>query len=118
MRHFRKVGLRLHWMAVAAAASSAALSGSAHACRTFVAPTFEDVRYADVVVIGRINNYRIIRDEAFRKRMLKSPYLSAEMRKKYQDPKESLLPDYARFDIDVEEVLAGRAPARLTATWD
>jgi len=78
----------------------------------------EDVRYADVVVIGRIANYRIVRDEAFRKWILKSPNLSADQRKMYQDPKMSLLPDYARFDIDVEEVLAGRAPARLAATWD
>lgn len=77
-----------------------------------------DVRYADVVVVGRIANYRIIRDEEFRRRMLKAPSLPADLRKMYQDPKQSLMTDYARFDIDVEEVLAGRAPTRLSVTWD
>jgi len=117
MRHFRKVGLRIRWMA-AAAILSAALPGSVHACMVSVPQKLEDVRYADVVVIGRIANYRIIRDEAFRRRMLKSPNLPADLRKMYQDPKGGLMTDYARFDIDVEEVLAGRAPARLAATWD
>jgi hypothetical protein len=117
MRHFRKVGLHFRWVA-AAAVVAAALPGSVHACMMSVPQKLEDVRYADVVVIGRIANYRIIRDEAFRKWMLKSPTLSADERKRYQDPKEGLITDYARFDIDVEEVLAGRAPARLSATWD
>ena len=36
----------------------------------------------------------------------------------YEDPQESLLPDYARFDVQVKEVLVGRAPNRLSVTWD
>ena len=84
----------------------------------FVSPTLEDVRYADVVVIGRIDDYRIIRDEAFRKRMLASPNLSIDMRKVYEDPKQGLLPDYARFNVQVEQVLFGKAPVRLSVTWD
>lgn len=117
MRHVRKVGLRFRWMA-AAAAAAAALPGSVHACMVSVPQKLEDVRYADVVVVGRIANYRIIRDEAFRRRMLRLPNLPADLRKTYQDPKKGLLTDYARFDITVEEVLAGRAPPRLSATWD
>jgi hypothetical protein len=84
----------------------------------YVRPTFEDVRFADVVVVGRVVNYRIVRDEAFRRKMLSSPHLSADMRKIYADPKQGLLSDYARFDIQVEEVLVGRAPKKLSVTWD
>lgn len=57
----------------AAAAIVADLPGFAHARAVFVPSKLGDVKYADVVVIGRIDNYRIIRDEAFRKRMLASP---------------------------------------------
>ncbi|RVT41957.1 hypothetical protein [Sphingobium algorifonticola] len=96
----------------------AAFPGSAHACRTSVSPKFEDVSYADVVVIGRVDNYRVIRDEAFRKRMLASPNLPAQMRKTYEDPKQGLLPDYARFDIQVEQVLLGQVSSTLSVTWD
>src|ERR1043165_8936402 len=56
--------------AIAALACAAAFPAPSRACITYVGPNFEDVRYADVVVIGRIANYRIIRDEAFRRRML------------------------------------------------
>lgn len=75
-----------------------------------------DVNYADVVVVGRIANYRIVRDEAFRRRMLASPRLSADMRRIYEDPRQSLMSDYARFDIFVDEVLVGRTPRRLSVT--
>jgi hypothetical protein len=90
----------------------------AQACRIRVPPVLEDVRYAGVVVVGRISNYRIVRDEAFRRRMLASPRLSPDMRKTYEDPAISLLPDYARFDVHVDEVLVGRPPRRLSVTWD
>lgn len=105
----------LGWMAVAVATTS---SGSAQACRMSVPPTFEDIGYADVVVIGRIANYRIVRDEAFRKKMLAVPGLSPEMRKIYEDPKQRLLSDYARFDIQVDEVLVGQVQGDLSVTWD
>jgi hypothetical protein len=84
----------------------------------FVSPRLEDVSYADVVVIGRIVDYRIVRDEAFRERMLALPNLPTDMRKIYQDPKQGLLSDYARFNIQIERALVGRAPARLSVTWD
>lgn len=96
----------------------AAAPDPARACIVFVPPTLEDVSYADVVVIGHIDNYQIIRDKAFRKKMLASPNLSADDRKFYENPKTGLLTDYARFEIQVEDVLAGRASSRLSATWD
>lgn len=86
--------------------------------RIYVRPTLEDVHFADVVVVGRVSNYQITRDQAFRRRMLASPHLTADMRRRYEDPRESLLPDYARFDVQVDEVLFGRAPRTLSVTWD
>jgi hypothetical protein len=116
MRAKAKISVRWFW--VMAAAATAGLPAASHACRMYVSPTFEDVRFADVVVIGRVVNYRIVRDEAFRRRMLGSPHLTADMRRIYEDPKEGLLPDYARFEVQVEEVLVGRAPRKLSVTWD
>lgn len=117
MRRLNRNRSLARWMATAIAAA-AALPDCAHACRMSTYTKLEDVTYADVVVIGRIDNYRIIRDEAFRKRMLALPGLSADMRKKYEDPNLGLLHDYARFTIKVEEVLVGRVRGRLLATWD
>ena len=99
-------------------ATCAVSLGSAHACIVFVPPRFEDVTYADVVLIGRIDNYRIIRDEAFRKRMLASPNLPDKERKFYSDPKTGLMSDYARFDMKVEKMMVGKAKGTLSITWD
>ena len=99
------------------ATTMAAASGPARACIMFVPATLADVRYADVVVIGQINNYRIIRDEAFRKKMLASPNLSVDDRKTYTNPKTNLVTDYARFEIQVTDVLVGQASKRVSATW-
>lgn len=116
MQHFRKVRARL---SVAAAMALAAVTAAApaRACRIYVPLNIEDVRFADVVVVGRIANYRIVRDHEFRRKMLASPHMRPEDRKHY-GPTSSLLPDYARFEIVVDEVLAGTAPKRIVATWD
>lgn len=78
----------------------------------------EDVRYADVVVIGHIHDYRIVRDGAFRKRMMALPDLPLGMREMYQDPKKNLLSDYARFNVEVEQTLVGRVAGKISVTWD
>ncbi|MEN2710917.1 hypothetical protein ACQKOH_05460 [Sphingomonas sp. NPDC092331] len=78
----------------------------AQACMTFVPLQAEDVRYADTVVIGRVEKYRIIRhDPTGRKadQVVKSP---------------GPIWDYARFEVVVDQVLLGRAPRRLSVTWD
>jgi hypothetical protein len=91
---------------------------AAEACRTEARVELADVRFADTVVVGTITNYRIVRDEAFRKRMLALPTLPSGMRDLYSDPRQNLMPDHARFVIEVREVLFGKAPRRLTVTWD
>ena len=119
MRYLRGIWLLTRCIAAAmTTAATAAFPNSALACRVFVSPSFHDIRFADVVVIGRIENYRIIRDEAFRGQMLAAPGLTSEMRKIYADPKHGLLSDYARFDVRVDEVLVGQTSRKLTATWD
>jgi len=50
--------------------------------------------------------------------MRASPNLSAQMRKMYEDPKQGFISDYARFDIQVEQVLIGQARRKLSVTWD
>ena len=118
MRHPRKNRFHPRWVLAVAASAAAWVPAPSHACRMYVQPNLEDVYYADVVVIGRVSNYRIVRDEAFRRRMLASPSLPADMRRLYEDPRQSLMTDHARFDIQVDDVLVGGAPARLSVTWD
>jgi hypothetical protein len=101
------------------------MSNSAAACVASARFDPTDVQYANTVVIGRIENYRIIRDLAARERwhalnrkLLAQPDIDAEFRKFLQKEPEGFLPDFARFDIVVAEVLAGTAPERLTVTWN
>lgn len=102
----------------AATLSAAVASTAAQGCIVYVPPTLEDVRLADLVVIGTIENYRIVRDEAGRRQLLAQRNLSSELRKLYQNPKETILSDYARFDIRIHNVLVGQAPDRVAVTWD
>lgn len=102
---------------IAALLLALAASGPAPACRIYAGIDLTDVRFADTVVVGRIVDYRIVRDEAFRKRMLARPNLPADMRAMYESSSKTLIPDYARFEIVVDEVLAGRAARRVSATW-
>ena len=92
-------------------------SGPVHACWTSVPLVPGDIKYADVVVVGRIANYEIVRDEEFRRRMLANPAVSREMRKHYEDKDTTLMGDYARFDVLVDQVLVGKPPRTITVTW-
>jgi hypothetical protein len=65
----------------------------AHACMVQVSIELADIKYANVVVVGHISNYTIVRDPTF-------------------------FSDYSRFDVLVDEVLIGEAPHVLTVTWD
>lgn len=96
---------------------AASAFGPAQACVMMADFEAEDVQYADAVVIGRIQNYEIVKDpkkheehEAFRR---KHPEI-------FKDVKSSgrLLSDYARFEIRVDEVLRGNVYEVIRATWD
>lgn len=93
---------------------------SASACRTVTELQLEDIKFASTVVVGRITNYEIVLDQAareHRERILANPDLNPEYKKGLLNQK-SWLSDYARFNVLVDEVLAGRAPEVITVTWN
>ena len=78
----------------------------------------EDIKYADLIVIGRVSNYRIIRDLEFRKSMLANPNLASGLRLHYENPNTSLLSDYAVFNVEISEIIKGAAPNKIAVTWE
>lgn len=88
----------------------------ADACIVISPVKLTDVKYADSVVIGKISKFKIIRDQKFRDRMLATPGLSKEERDLYRDG-STLMSDYATFDLNVDEVLAGTASAKVRIKW-
>lgn len=94
---------------------------SAEPCAIFVPTTLNDVNAADVVVRGKIVEYRIVLDQAQRRQrkemLARLPDMPVEMRNRLEQQKR-FLGDYARFTIIVGEVLKGKAAKTLTATWD
>jgi hypothetical protein len=93
----------------------------AHACRMVATLDVGDIRYASVVVLGRISHYEIVLDQAARQRrqdlLARSPDMSPALRKLLSDQK-AFSSDYARFDVHVDEILAGRASKTLSVTWN
>lgn len=80
-----------------------------------------DVQYADTVVVGRIENYRIVLDEAVREERRKWLAESKDMPPKLRDiltNQKGFLTDYARFDVIVDEALSGKPQESFSATWD
>lgn len=109
------------WYAAVLILGLAASSGEAQACRIDAPLKPGDIRYADVVVMGRIANYEIVLDQQARQDrkdlLARSPDMPAEVRKSLQSQTE-FMSDYARFTVIVDEVLVGKAPKTLTVTWD
>lgn len=66
---------------------------TAHACMMQAPIELADIKYADVVIVGRIANYDTIGDP-------------------------NLITGYAIFDVLVDEILIGDAPPILAVTWD
>jgi hypothetical protein len=117
MQDFARLRVHGRWLAVTAALVTMIATAPAHACRIYRPIRLEDVRSADVVLVGRISNYRIIRDHDFRRKMLANPNLPANDRKLYENPRTFLLTDYARFDVTADEMLVGTAPKTLSLSW-
>jgi hypothetical protein len=78
------------------------LAKPASACKMTVDLNLDDIKYASVVVIGRIVEYEIVLDQAVRKERKEKSFLS----------------DYAHFTVLVDEVLAGQPPRIISVTWD
>jgi hypothetical protein len=112
--------MRCHHLLITATLATAFAAGVANACIIQVRTQLTDVQYADVVVVGRIVNYHLVLDQKWRDRERQQFFKSG----KWLNPKEyfnrpsGYITDYARFDIQVDEVLKGKAAKTLTATWD
>lgn len=98
--------MRTFWCGTALIMAGLA-SDQARACMANAPLDLADISYADVIVVGRIADYHIVPDEAFRRQMGRSDAGPG-----------MLMSDYARFTIQVDEVLRGQAPATLSVTWD
>lgn len=79
------------WYAAMALALMLA-SEPALACRFQREPNLNEVKQADLVVIGKITEYQVIRHEG--------------------------VGSYSRFVIQVEQVIVGKASDRLPVTWE
>lgn len=95
-----------------------ALSNSANACVTRARLDLADIKYADVVVIGRISDYEHVLDPDARKRREDMMRTAPEPLKAILGKQSRFLSDYVRFQVNVDEVLSGDAPNVFPVTWD
>lgn len=111
--------MRACWIALASGLAATATPGSA--CVYSPPLDLNDVRHADIVVVGRIVNYRIVRDEEARRdrRVLQArwPHLSLREQLRRARRSDDFLSDHASFEVVVERVLAGQAEGVLTVRW-
>lgn len=110
------------WIAPALAAGMMA-GAQAHACVTSARLDLNDIKFANLVVVGRISNYKIVLDPVARQERQEwlnhpsSQKMPPDMRSSLAN-QSGFLSDYARFDVLVDEILVGNAPKRLSVTWD
>lgn len=110
--------IRLLWCA----AICCGLIAPARACIDLRGPDWIDVRYADLVLVGRVQNYRIVRDELERqaiRRLSKDPVLGYLVKRDLERVRrgERMSGDYAKFDVLVHRRLLGTSPAIVTVAW-
>lgn len=99
----------------------AAVPSVADACRRPATLDIDHVRYADVVAIGRITDYRIVLDQQARRerrRLLESsPTFGGDLRETLEKQTE-FLSDYASFEFSVDDVLHGKPGRKLRVKWN
>jgi len=95
-----------------------ASSNLATACVVVAALDLTDVRYADVVVVGRISDYEHVLDPLARKRREALMSTASERLKAILGKSSGFLTDYVRFQVTVDEVLHGNPPDAFPVTWD
>jgi hypothetical protein len=93
----------------------------ASACLMMAGLELDDIKYASVVVIGRIVDYQVVLDQAVRKQrkeeLERSADKSSESWRLLSEQKQ-FLSDYAHFSVLVDEVLVGQPPNVISVTWD
>jgi hypothetical protein len=90
------------------------------ACLLMAPRALSDIKYADVVVLGKITNYELVLDQSARRQRqerLSQPDLAPDLRRMLSEQKR-FLSDYARFKVLVEEVLVGQPANVISVTWD
>jgi len=90
---------------------------SAYACMTLAQLVLSDVKFADVVVVGQIRNYKIIEDPNIRE-LQKKRCADNTSPEDHFCKTRSFLSDYAQFQIEVDIVLKGQPKETVTVTWD
>jgi hypothetical protein len=93
----------------------------ARACLLFSGLNINDVKYASVVVIGKIVNYEIVLDQQVRKERKEMLDRSTDKSTEYwrmMSEQKQFLSDYARFNVVVDKVLVGKSPKVISVTWD
>lgn len=93
----------------------------ASACRTTAPLELDDIKFASVVVIGRVVDYEVVLDQKVRKErkeMLDSYADKSTEFWRLMSEQTGFLSDYARFKVLVDEVLVGQPPSVITVTWD
>ena len=108
---------RIIWIISLVFVAAVFYGGSAAACMMVATRDLNDVSYADVVVTGRILNYRIVEDAEARERRKRMLERSPALRKLISED-SGYLSEYAKFDIEVDEVLRGTASGIIAATWN
>lgn len=81
----------------------------------------DDIKYASVVVIGRIVDYEIVLDQAVRKKWKEMLERSADKSTeswRLDSEQKRFLSDYARFKVLVDKVLVGQPPNVISVTWN
>jgi hypothetical protein len=129
---FLEKDMRNCWRIAGTMVAALTVSEPVHACIVQAELEPNDVKYADVVVVGRISNYRIVRDQDYRdkgiayaRKKLAEAGLTPAERKYHEDqltflgdPEGGLLGDYVRFDVQIDETLVGKAEGVIAVTWD
>jgi hypothetical protein len=91
------------------------------ACRVEDDLKLDDIKYASVVVIGRIVDYEIVLDQKVRKERKKMLDRSTDKSTEYwrmMSEQKHFLSDYARFRVLVDKVLVGKSPRIIVVTWN
>lgn len=105
-------------MAVVALGLALVVPATAQACQMPAPRDLQRATQADVVVVGRIVDYRLVRDEAGRRMNREMLARDPELAEAIGKAPGSLMTDYALFDVRVKATLWGEAPRRLRVRLD
>jgi len=101
--------------------SSTLTCGAASACILSANQDLNDISSADMVVVGKIQNYQIVEDtiatEAVRNGRTEFLENVPVNLKDTHNNEAEISVEYARFEIEVDEVLLGTVSGTISAVW-